>query len=237
MTRFSPRSALLFAAVLTVLLAGPARAGAKGETYAEIARSEDMADYLEVVADDVDDLWDDSFARGDYHSPTRFVVVAEEMETGCGPAEPGFYNAYYCPLDGAIYVDPVLMEEIGEMFGPFAAAVVIAHEWGHHLQDQRGLLGESITVSLTDLTSLQTELQADCLAGTWAAGAADDGRLEPGDLDRAVLMMASFMGDSDHRPNGTHDDPSYLDHQHGDGALRAWWFLQGFNDGVEACGL
>ena len=73
-------------------------------------------------------------------------------------------------------------------------------------------------------------------AGAGAAAAEDD-RLEPGDLDRAVLMMASFMGDGDHLPNGTHDDPSYLDHQHGDGALRAWWFLQGFNGGAEACGL
>ena len=237
MTRLSTRFAFLFAAVITLLLAGPVQAGAKGETYAEIARSEDLADYLETVAGDVDELWDDTFARGKYDSPTRFVVVDEEIETACGPAEPGFSNAFFCPLDGGIYVDPVLMDELSEEFGPFAAAVVVAHEWGHHVQDQFGLLGDSIAVSLTEPTSLQTELQADCLAGTWAAEAAADDQLEPGDLDRAVLMMASHMGDGDHLPNGIHDDPSYLDHQHGDGALRAWWFLQGFNGGMEACGI
>jgi predicted metalloprotease len=153
--------------------------------------------------------------------------------------EPGFYNAFFCPIDGAIYVDPTLMDDLADEFSPFAAAVVIAHEWGHHLQAELGITDDaytSITTSLTEPTSLQVELQADCLAGVWAAQANADGRLEPGDLDRAVYMMASFLGDGD-LPPGTHDDPWYLDEQHGDGALRAWWFLRGFGGGVEDCGI
>jgi uncharacterized protein len=236
MTRLPMRFALLFAAVFTLLLAGPAQASAANATYAEIAESESLDDYLNSVADDVDELWADTFDRG-YESPTRFVVVEKEIETGCGPVYPGYNNASFCSADGGIYADPVLMEQLADDFGPFASAVVIAHEWGHHVQDQLRLLGGSITTSLTEMTSLQTELQADCLAGVWAATAEEDGRLESGDLDRAVYMMASYMGDGDSLPNGIHDDPTYIDGQHGDGALRAWWFIQGFEGGLEACGI
>ncbi len=206
-------------------------------TYDELADDKDLADFLAVVAEDVDALWSAALAGDEYESPARFVVVEEDIETGCGPVEPGFGNAYFCPPDNSIYVDPVLMEQLAQAFGPVAAAVVIAHEWGHHVQDQLGIEAGSITSSLTVQTNLQTELQADCLAGVWAANAEENGRLEPGDLDRAVSMIATVLGDGDRLPNGVHDDPVYLDEQHGDSALRAWWFLQGFGGGIEPCGI
>ena len=102
----------------------------------------------------------------------------------------------------------------------FALAYVVAHEWGHHLQDVLGILRNS------HLKSIQIELQADCLAGVWSHSTWARGLLQPGDIPEAI-RLARLAGDT---PGTPKNDPS----AHGSPSQRAAWFKRGYNSGKSA---
>jgi predicted metalloprotease len=133
-------------------------------------------------------------------------------------------NAFYCTLDGAIrYDNEILFPQLYENFGPFVISVVLAHEWGHAIQDQTGFF---------DQETVLLETQADCHAGAWAdhidAGESSEGlELAPGDLESAVAGMIEFRDPPGSNPNEAG--------AHGSGFDRVAAFQRGFELGLDGC--
>ncbi|HET7035646.1 MAG TPA: neutral zinc metallopeptidase, partial [Thermomicrobiaceae bacterium] len=135
--------------------------------------------------------------------------------SACGPARPD--NAMYCAADGGIYVSADLFRELVVVrHEDFAAGVVLAHEWGHAIQDQTGVLRWALRHRYLE----GVELQADCYAGLFSRSAQTAGILDPGDLREAETEMAS-IGD---RVKLSRTTPG----AHGTAKQRLAWFMRGY---------
>jgi predicted metalloprotease len=131
-------------------------------------------------------------------------------------------NAFYCPpADAVVWDQERFLPSLADRYGTFTAAVVIAHEWGHAIQERAQFSGASVT----------TELQADCFAGAWVAHVEDGGSprfdVTTDDLDQALAGVLSLRD----APGGFADDPS----AHGSGFDRVGAFQDGFESGVTRC--
>ena len=166
----------------------------------------DMQRFLPAVLGSTEQVWGDIFKRaGSTYRPTTLVAYKGGTKTACGVGQ-AMMGPFYCPTDQRIYIDPDFFNELSRRFqapGDFAAAYVIAHEVGHHIQNLEGTLDKSqasqARVSKSEGNAIQVgvELQADCYAGVWAANAKDSqGRpaLEAGDLEEGV-RAAEAIGD------------------------------------------
>ena len=179
--------------------------------------------FVGVVLKDTEDVWDALFrAEGNAYQPPRLVLFRDQVQSGCGVAGASA-GPFYCPGDQKIYVDLGFYEQLEQQLGfqgDFAMAYVIAHEYGHHIQNLQGTLGGS----RSNEDSVRVELQADCYAGAWASQAAEDGRLEAGDFDEAI-GAAEAVGDDAIQGAGADRDTF----THGSSAERERWFRQGFD--------
>jgi uncharacterized protein len=175
--------------------------------------------FLEV-AQDLNSFWQHTFAATGtpYRAPSVHTLEGPVV-TACGPAGPENF-AFYCPPEEVVYYSPAWLDAHRERIGDFAPIVVMAHEWGHHLQT---LLG------LAPAAGNAFELQADCLAGVYARDAGQRGLLDPGDLTEAVALAAS-VGD----PLGLPQDAPGA---HGINDDRITAFMRGYLQGVEACAI
>ncbi len=153
--------------------------------------------FLTHVLGSTEQTWGDLFVKnGRRYEPTTMVAYSGGTQTACGYGQAAA-GPFYCPEDGKVYIDPSFFNELSERFGApgdAAAAYVIAHEVGHHVQDLLGTFGHGGHESNAD--QVRIELQADCYAGVWAADARDQqgSILEAGDAQEA-LRAAEAVGD------------------------------------------
>ena len=217
---------------------------------ADDAQSAQTKDFVAAVLGDTEDRWTEMFAASGrtYHVP-RLVLFSGAKSGGCGMARSAM-GPFYCPQDQQVYLDISFFNDMQNKFGAcsdekacrFSEAYVIAHEVGHHVQDELGILprvtqAQQAASSQTEVNALQVrvELQADCLAGVWANRAQKKHSfLDSGDIDQA-LQTASAIGDDrlQKQAQGYVVPDSFT---HGTSAQRKRWFTNGFNSGqVSAC--
>ena len=204
-----------------------------------------------LVADieSIEDYWKSTLPGlgAEYqHAPTRFF--RGQTSTGCGAADSGV-GPFYCPADDRVYIDLSFFDELHTQFGAtggaFVNAYVLAHEYGHHVQDLLGVesrVNHSATGASSD--SVRLELQADCYAGVWANHATEPGpngepaivsSISQQDIDNA-LQVAARIGDDWIQKNLGNGRINQNTFTHGSSAQRQKWFTTGYSTGdPKAC--
>ena len=200
-------------------------------------QEERMVDFVDAVAGDTQDVWQQLL--GARYERTRVVLFRDGIESACGAADSAT-GPFYCPGDHKVYLDLGFFKELSDRFGApgdFAQAYVVAHEFGHHVQNLLGTndrVGGSAAGAHSGSVAL--ELQADCYAGVWGHEASKSGRfqagrveLEPGDAEEA-LRAASVIGD-DHLQKMATGRVQPERFTHGTSAQRMEWFQRGMKSG------
>jgi predicted metalloprotease len=203
-----------------------------------------QATFVSTVLADTEDVWKQVFAKGGatYQEP-KLVLFRGAVRTGCGSGQAAM-GPFYCPADQKVYIDlsfyDVLSQKLGAP-GEFARAYVIAHEVGHHVQNQLGIsdkveqLRARSSEAQANALSVRVELQADCYAGVWAHYSQQSKNwLDPGDIESAMNAAQKIGDDTLQRSAGRAVVPESF--THGTSAQRQKWFNTGWTGGsVKGC--
>lgn len=211
---------------------------------AVIEAEAELAEFVSVVLKDTEDVWHDLFSRsGRTYREPKLVLFSGSVESACGFSSSAT-GPFYCPGDDRVYIDLTFLEDRQRRLGAhgdFAMAYIIAHEVGHHVQNQWGLtsqlqqLRSGVSEVEYNRQLVKLELQADFLAGIWAHHAQrTKGILEDGDVEEAVNAAAAVGDDRIQMKSRGYVVPDAF--THGTSEQRKSWFLKGFRTGDLAQG-
>ena len=197
------------------------------------------ARFTRLVLGSTEDIWTQLLAsQGEQYRPPVLVMFRDVTQSACGTASAAS-GPFYCPGDKRLYIDLSFYDELARRFrapGDFAMAYVIAHEVGHYLQDQLGIMDQvnqarqRMSRAEANRLSVRLELQADFLAGVWAHHANGTSfQFEPGDVEEA-LRAANAIGD-DRIQAETQGRVVPDAFTHGTSAQRVYWFKKGLETG------
>ena len=194
--------------------------------------------FVAVVLAQTEDVWAPLFQQaGLQYSQPRLVLFTGQTSSGCGFAQAAM-GPFYCPNDQTVYLDMdffrVMENQLGAR-GEFAKAYVVAHEVGHHVQDEQGILEQTNAVRAragerqSNEISVRVELQADCYAGVWANDSKEAFNLTDADI-RSALDTAARIGDDalQQASQGRVVPDSFT---HGTSEQRQGWFRRGYETG------
>lgn len=202
-----------------------------GEQPAEFKGQDDYEVFASTVVGSNNDMWQQVFtSSGTTYAPPTLVLFRDATRSGCGAAT-SQVGPHYCPVDQTIYLDETFFDELRQRFGAnsgdVAQAYVIAHEMGHHAQQQMGKL--SSQGAQTNRSSIATELQADCYAGLWAHSVSQLNVFEPGEITEAIDAAAAVGDDRIQASSGTAITPETW--THGSSQQRVDAFTRGYERG------
>jgi predicted metalloprotease len=221
--------------LLAAIAGGAAFYAGKADAYDEPegSQSQTMEQFLTSVTQDVDTYWTKTFEASGLPEPRvgyAWIPAGQAAQSACGPL--GDSAAAYCSGDDTIYISEQFATDIyngaldhalpgssqgfGRTYGDFAVAYIVAHEYGHQIQDELGVFDQQVP-------TMAFELQADCYAGAWAHSAAQEDRVDDADVQEA-LDAALAVGDFDTANPGHHGTPEQR--------REAW--LSGFESGDPA---
>ncbi|WP_298424733.1 neutral zinc metallopeptidase [Rhodoblastus sp.] len=210
------------------------------------APKDQIGRFVSAILAENEDVWSDVLPAqtGVKFKPAPIVLFNGATRSGCGAARSAM-GPFYCPLDGKIYLDTSFFRDMQTKFGgggDFAYAYVISHEMGHHIQDLLGILPKAQAAqqnassqAKANAISVRIELQADCLAGVWAANANQKWQvIEPGDVEKAVATAQAIGDDRLQKSARGYAVPDSF--THGSSAQRVQWLERGLQSGkVSSC--
>lgn len=204
-----------------------------GTTANKVVGKDENERFARAIEGSLEDTWRQILpqqAHVQFQKPV-LVLFSGQTSSACGYASSAT-GPFYCPGDRKLYLDFAFFDELRREFkapGDFAQAYVIAHEFGHHIQNLMGTMDKVQQSGDNNRLSVALELQADCYAGIWANNAAKQGRVETGDADEA-LRAAAAVGDDmiQKRTQGYVVPDSFT---HGSAQQRMQWFAKGMQSG------
>ncbi len=209
--------------------------------YVEEQWEADLRVFASQILAGTEDVWTEEFRKmGKTYQPPKLVIFSDAVNSGCGNATSAS-GPFYCSADQCVYIDLEFFKNMKKELGAdgdFAYAYVIAHEVGHHVQNQLGILGQAHqqmaqygkNTAGYNQTSVRLELQADFFAGVWAYhDNARFGSLEDGDIEEA-LNAAAKIGD-DYLQKQAYGRTMPETFNHGTSEQRARWLKKGLTTG------
>ena len=196
----------------------------------------ELGEFASVVLADLEDTWGEIFEGQSYRDPT-LVLFNDAVQSACG-MNSAAVGPFYCPGDSKVYLDLTFFSQLEHQLGApgdFAQAYVIAHEVGHHVQNELGISAQVERARRTsskaegNRLSVRLELQADCYAGVWAHYAGKQGLLEPGDLEEGLRAASAIGDDTLQRAGGGRVRPESW--THGSSEQRVKWLRTGIRQG------
>lgn len=218
---------------------GPPMPGAEAPVEPGEPANDEVSRFVRVVLASTEDVWTEQFREmGRRYQQPKLRLFRERVNSACGLANAAV-GPFYCPADQKVYLDLSFFDELSTRFrapGEFAEAYVIAHEIGHHVQNQLGIsekvsaMRGRVSEKEYNRLSVRLELQADFLAGAWAHHAQKMQKiLEPGDLESALRAATAIGDDRLQKQSRGYVVPDSF--THGTSEQRVRWFRKGFESG------
>jgi len=211
---------------------------ALGGSCEGVTAATDNAKFISCVVSNVQHFWERTLPeRGTAYEPAHLVLFTEATASGCGMASAAS-GPFYCPPDGKVYLDLGFFNELHQKFhargGEFAEAYVVAHEYGHHIQDLLGIerkMRNAVRRSPDEANALSVrlELQADCFAGVWGHAAYEKGTVAASEIAQGLDAAAAVGDDRIQKEMTGRVNPERF--THGSAAERQRWFSAGLRSG------